>query len=271
MNTKQLLTGMTCGLLTVAAAHAHERIFTYTYEPNTPPKGELELEQHVTLRAGRDAAVGQSDYYRMDFREEVEYGVTDNYQVSLYFNQQYEHFRDPASGQGTSRFGQTGFSLENLYMVLNPTEHKVGLALYLEPTYDGKNFELEEKIIIGQRYGNWRWALNLTHATEWEDDFRSKEGEFETTFGVTRQLASHWWLGVEVRNHNEIPEYKEWENTAFYLGPVVCYRRANWFATLTVMPQIYGANFTGNPDNNHHLELEGHERVNLRLIFGVDF
>jgi hypothetical protein len=271
MNTKHILTGITCWLLTVAAAHAHERIFTYTYEPATPPKGELEYEQHITLRAGRAAAVGQSDFYRMEFREEVEFGVTDNYQVSLYFNQQYEHFRNPATGLRASHFGQTGFSLENLYMVLNPTEHKVGLALYLEPTYDGENFELEEKIILGQRYGNWRWALNLTHATEWANNFREKEGEFETTFGLTRQWSSRWWLGVEFRNHNEIPEYKEWENTAFYLGPVVCYRRANWFATLTVMPQIYGANFTGDPDKNHHLELEGHERVNVRLILGVDF
>ena len=36
------------------------------------------------------------------------------------------------------------------------------------------------------------------------------------------------------------------------------------------MPQVYGANFEGNPDNNQHLELEGHERVNVRLLFGID-
>jgi hypothetical protein len=52
---------------------------------------------------------------------------------------------------------------------------------------------------------------------------------------------------------------------------VFCYRRLNWFATLSVMPQIYGANFTGDPDRNSSLELEGHERVNVRLIVGFDF
>jgi hypothetical protein len=267
--TRLILTAW-CAVLAFTAT-AHERIFTYSYEPTTPPKGELEFEQHVTLRAGRNSTVDQEDYYRLQFREEIEYGVTDNYQVSLYFNHQYEHFKAPSTGHVTSDYRQTGFSLENLYMVLNPAEHKVGLALYLEPTYDGDNFELEQKIILGQRYGDWRWALNFTHATEWENDFREMEGEFETSLGVTRQFGSRWWVGIEARNHNEIPEYREWENTAVYLGPVVCYTRANWFATLSVMPQIYGANFTGNPDGNHHLELEGHERLNVRLIFGFDF
>jgi hypothetical protein len=250
---------------------AHERIFTYSYEPATPPKGELEFEQHVTLRAGRDAAVGQEDHYQLEFNEEVEYAVTDDYLLSLYFNHQYEHFKDPDTGRVTSNYRQTGFSLENKVMVLNPTGHAVGLGLYLEPTYDGENLELEQKVILGQHYGQWRWAFNLTHATEWEDDFREYEGEFEASVGLAWRLASRWWLGIEARDHNEIPEYREWENTAVYLGPVVCYKRAGWFATLSVMPQIYGANFGGDPDGNRYLDLEGHERLNVRLIFGFDF
>ncbi len=48
-------------------------------------------------------------------------------------------------------------------MVLNPAEHAVGLTLYLEPRYSGDQAEVEEKIILGQRHGNWKWAFNLTH------------------------------------------------------------------------------------------------------------
>ena len=80
-------------------APAHERIFTHSYEPATPPKGELEFEQHLTLQSGRNATAGQEDFYRLKFNEEIEYGVTDYYQLSLYFNHQYEHFKDPATGQ----------------------------------------------------------------------------------------------------------------------------------------------------------------------------
>ena len=193
MNTKIILTGITCCMLT-AAALADERMFTYSYEPGTPAKGELEFEQWTTVRAGRNDAVGQSDYYRLEFREEIEYAVTDNYLLSLYFNHQYEHYKDPATGERTSHYRQTGFSLENKFMLLDPKDHAVGIGLYLEPTYDGINFELEQKIIFGKRYDNWRWAFNLTHATEWKDHFREKEGEFEATFGVARQLSRRWSL-----------------------------------------------------------------------------
>jgi len=266
---KLILTAM-CSALAFAAS-GHERTFTYSYEPATPPKGELEFEQYVTLEAGRNSAVGQENYRQLKFSEEVEYGVTDWYQLSLYFNHEYVHFKDPDTGRVTSHYRQKGISLENRVMVLNPTEHAVGLGLYLEPTYDGKDFELEQKIILGQRYDTWRWALNFTHATEWENHFREKEGEFEISFGVSRLFGSRWWIGIEARNHNEIPEYREWENTAVYLGPVVCYKRAGWFATLSVMPQIFGANFTGDPDGDPAFEFEGHERLNVRLIFGFDF
>jgi hypothetical protein len=37
------------------------------------------------------------------------------------------------------------------------------------------------------------------------------------------------------------------------------------------MPQIYGANFEGNPDRNTHLDLDGHEKVNMRLLLGFSF
>ena len=257
--------------LIAGTARADHRIFTYTYEPETEPKGDLEYEQSVTLRAGRNAAVGQRDYSHWEFRHELEYGVTENYTAALYINHDLQHFRDPATGAKTTRYDWTGVSIENRYLVLDPVTHPVGLTLYLEPTYAGKNTELEQKIILGQRCGDWKWAVNLTHATEWTDYFRGTEGELEISAGLARQLNRRWSVGLEIRDHNELPEYKQWQNTALYLGPVVSYRRSGWWAALTVMPQIYGANFTGDPDGNHHLELEGHERINVRLLFGIEF
>jgi len=37
------------------------------------------------------------------------------------------------------------------------------------------------------------------------------------------------------------------------------------------MPQVFGANFNGNPGGNNWLELEGHERWNVRMIVGFSF
>ena len=235
------------------------------------PQGATEFEQWVTLRTQRTKAVGQDNFNQWELRQAWEYGVSDRYTVELYLNEASESYRDPATGGDISTFSFRGVSLENRYLVFNPAEHAVGLALYLEPRYSGEEAEMEQKIILGQRYGEWKWAFNLTHATEWSENFHKTEGEIEASFGIARDLNKHWSVGLELRDHNELPDYDTWENTALFLGPVVSYRREKWWAALAVLPQIYGANFAGNPDDNTHFELEGHERINFRLIFGMDF
>ena len=47
----------------------------------------------------------------------------------------------------------------------------------------------------------------------------------EASFGIARDLGKRWSLGLELRDHNELPEYRKWENTALFLGPVVSYRQ----------------------------------------------
>jgi len=274
MNMK--LSFLTCATIvawsfsaSIAKADGHR--FGYTYEPETPPKGELEFEQWVTLRAGRDRSVGQDRYNLWEFREELEYGVTDNYAVSLYINTQNESFRDPSAAQGSGRFSFDGVSIENRYLVLDPRDHPIGLTLYLEPRFSGREAEVEEKLILGQRHGDWKWAVNFTHATEWLEGLRTLEGEAELSLGMGRQLTQHWFAGLEVRDHNELPDYGRWENTAVFAGPSVSYLRKKWWVTLSVLPQVYGTNFLGVPHGSGELDLEGHERVNVRLLFGIEF
>src|SRR5438309_11739475 len=107
---------------TLLPASATERYFTYTYEPETMPKGSLEYEQWVTLRAGRSANVGQDNFKRWELRHELEYGVTDNYTLSLYLNESVETFRGPPSGERHTHLHFDGVSLENRLMVLNPAD-----------------------------------------------------------------------------------------------------------------------------------------------------
>lgn len=255
----------------VINTNADERRFAYTYEPEVLPKGGLEFEQWLTLRSQRTSAgeVGKENFNRFEFREELEYGVTDRYSVSLYLNGKNESYRDATTGTDESHFEFDGVSIENRYMVLNPADHPIGLTLYLEPRFSGNEAELEQKIIIGQRHGDWKWAFNLTHATEWADNFHATEGEVELTFGIARDLNTNWSVGIEVRDHNEIPEYERWENTAIFVGPVVNYRQEKWWVTLSFMPQVFGRNYTGEPDGYRNLELEGHERYTVRLLIGI--
>jgi len=268
---KTLLLGILTAGMGLIGVRADERRFAYSYEPETPPRGATEFEQWVTLRTQRTKNVSQENFNEWEIREELEYGVTDRYSVSFYLSAKAESFRDPVAGTDSSQFEFAGISLENRYMLLNPAEHVVGLTLYLEPGFSGEEAELEQKIIFGQRYSDWKWVLNLTHATEWKNNFHETEGELEVSLGVARDLGKRWSLGVELRDHNELPEYHKWENTALFVGPVVSYRQEKWWAVLTILPQIYGANFGTDPDANKHLELEGHERLNVRFIIGIDF
>src|SRR5262245_44744400 len=71
-----LLAGVACLALSLVNAGATERLFTYTYEPETMPKGGFEYEQWVTARLTRNDAVEQEHYNRWEFREELEYGLT---------------------------------------------------------------------------------------------------------------------------------------------------------------------------------------------------
>ena len=259
------------GTLAASRGRADERRFTYVYEPETLPARAFEVENWVTLGAGRDATVGQDNYRSWNFRQELEYGMTDWYAAALYLNEQTQSYDDPASGAHESELDWKGVSLENRFNVLNPATHKIGLTLYLEGRYSGDEAELEEKIILGQRHGDWKWAFNLIHETEWEDDLNEVEGELGASMGIARDLGKHWSLGLEFRNENLLPQYKSWESSALFLGPVLSYRREKWWVALTVMPQIYGWNNSASQDGNSHLELRDHERIDVRLLVGFNF
>ena len=257
------------GLLTVSAG-ATDRRFTFTYEPETMPQGAKEFEQWITLKTQRTKNVDQDNYNEWDFREEFEYGVTDRYQVALYLNGRSTSYRSEAEGD-VSDFSFKGISLENIYNVLNPAEKPVGLSLYLEGTYSGEEAEIEQKIIFGQRHGDWKWALNLVHATEWEDNLHEIEGELEGTIGVGRDLGKRWCAALELRSITKIPEYEEFETTALYLGPTFSYREDNWWAALSVLPQVWGKEWDDSGDGHDNLDLAHNERVHIRILFGIDF
>src|SRR5262245_49713620 len=105
-----------CGLCCLPVS-ANERRFTYTYEPETMAKGTMEFEQWITLRTQRSDK-GDSpteNFNEWEIREELEYGVTDNYTVGLYLNFAAESFRDLTTDEDVSEFEFEGISIENRY------------------------------------------------------------------------------------------------------------------------------------------------------------
>src|ERR1700704_1422884 len=116
----------------VTPARADESPFASIYTAETETQGEAEVEQWVTWANSKpderfDEVVG---------RTEVEYGVTNRFQLALYANYSWTKIVPKGLGApdgpvGTPRF--TGFSAEAIYQLLDPDIDDFGIALYLEP------------------------------------------------------------------------------------------------------------------------------------------
>jgi hypothetical protein len=60
-------------------------IFAWTYTTDLLPKGKWEIEHWTTARLQKE----NGTYNAVDFREEFEFGVTENFQAALYLNHHY--------------------------------------------------------------------------------------------------------------------------------------------------------------------------------------
>ena len=250
------------------AARADERLFTYVQEAEVLPKGGLEFEQWLTHRHSKADGV----FARWDFREELEYGLTDRLSLAGYLNFKNTHSEGVTGLPDESLFEFEGVSTELKYQILNPNTKPIGLLLYGEATYNGEEFELEEKLVLQKNLGEkWVAAFNATLEQEWAYTATGTEEELslELTAGLAYKINSHWSIGVEGRNHRVFApglDFSDRVANAWFVGPNVHYARANWWATLTVLPQVHGS-----PDTRNGLELEEHEKIEVRLITGINF
>ena len=122
------------------SAGAGESPFGYVYTTDTHPKGEAEIEQWATFSKGKM----QGDYKLGQYRTELEYGVTDRFQVSLYLNTySVNASRDNSAGETGGPYipeksnkenryrrglSVDGWSAEFIYRLLSPYKDPLGLA-----------------------------------------------------------------------------------------------------------------------------------------------
>ena len=246
-------------------AGATSRRFTYTHESLVLNKGDVELEPWTTVRNGRE------DFYRrFDQRIEFEVGLAQRLQTAFYFNFS-AIAQDVAPDDRESEIEWGGVSNEWKYKLLDPVADPVGMALYLEWGLAPTEAELEFKLILDKRAGDWLTAFNAVVEPEWEyeSDETKREITFEFDLAAAYLFSPAFSLGAEMRNHNAwVPDVGH-EYSALYLGPVASYAAESWWASLTVLPQI--AKLKGSEaDQGNNLVLSDHEKLEVRLIFGVD-
>jgi hypothetical protein len=250
------------------AARADERMFTYSYEAKTLPKGSWEFEQWATLQEGKDGG----KWSTLLLREEIEYGVTDRLNGSVYLNSAYQANHAVPGFDDEHSFGFDSMSTEWKYKLTEPSLDPVGSLLYGEIKFSNDEYEIETKLVLSKEAGpftfayNFVWEAVLARA---EDPTVSPqwrwEHEISNTFGISYSLTRSVAAGVEAYDISRFDRSLAGAHThAYYAGPNLHYSGGTWWATVTYLRQVSfgaGPEFS-DPDNT---------RYSLRLIVGVNF
>ena len=237
-------------ILQATAAVAGVRHFGYVYEAVTTAPGSLDIENWVTWsRTSNPQRVDE-----VDFRHEFEFGVTENFQASLYVADWF-YAADPER----SGFTYSDSAVELIYNLTNPVTDPIGLAMYEEIRAGDRLFELESKIIAQKNLGPLILAYNLTLEAVWEGTgLQERQGELQQALGASYEVSQKLSVGVEMLHEFVFTEWHDNERIRnFFVGPDVSFRHQNWFVTVTALAQA-----TNTPDEAD---------FQLRTIFGIGF
>ena len=232
------------------AARADRRAFGVTYEYNTMPQGGLDLELWNTQSRTAFDATGAST---LQWKAEVEYGITDHWDIAVYQTFSERRGTDPAL---TEPFGYDETSVESRYRLAERGQWPVDVLLYLEVAkHFGHDFwDVEPKLILARDVG--RLSLNLNLAPEIEFAKDEAEGEIEPelepqwAFGASYEVSPQWKVGAETYGAADLDD----SEVSAWVGPAVSWAPSEklWIA---------GSAAAGLTDESDDLQ--------VRLILGL--
>lgn len=247
------------GFLVVFAtfASADPRPFTFSNDAYPMGKGEFEFEQHVTWKHHKDDDAG---FNRIDFREEFEFGIADNFDLAVYLpTWRYE------DSKGDDGVTFQSIDVEGIVYFTNPVEDFVGLGLYNEVKVGDESLGFETKLLVQKDIGNWIFLYNLVLETGIEGVFNAGkeeneiEGELKHTFGVSYALGGGILVGGEAIVESVYEDWSRYDGTHVYAGPNVSFQNLGNF-WITITPTfLLTQDDAGEPD------------VQLRMIAGYQF
>jgi hypothetical protein len=246
--------------LLAGAAQAGEGSFGWIYTLDLQPKGTLEFEQRVGLV--RQQAGGKYDMWQT--RTELEYGVSNDFQIAGYFDT-YSVNAAGNSADGTTggllvpasagengstnsyRKTRTGYAVEGIWRLVNPVLSPVGVGLYAEYIDGQVKRELEGRVLLQSNFLDDKLvvASNLVVGSKemkFDDANRAAESEIDLLLGATYRFANRWTAGMEYRYHNDFNGYRFATHTqeGHFIGPNVHYATKDWWITAAWRHQLSG-------------------------------
>ena len=151
---------------------------------------------------------GKESGNKVEFRHEIEYGVTDRLQAALYVAD-WEVNDSKAGGDNGAHGGFQDTALELIYSLSNLIKDILASALYGEFKIGPEHIELESRIILQKNFGPVIAAYNAVLETEWlgEDAgaYDEQKGVFEQTFGVRCQFIPYFWSAENCCRRSRFP------------------------------------------------------------------
>lgn len=223
----------------VGSSHADRRSYVWTYESMTMPAGMAEGEYYLTAKI---PDTGESDNSTWQHQVELEYGVMDNWDVSM-----YQVWEQSYSTEEESEFDYQGFKLRTRYKLSKTGEYFLDPLIYAEyivnPNPD-KADALEAKLVLAKDIGPLNMAYNQVIEQALEGDSELEHGY---AAGISYDVVAAVSLGLEAKG-----SYSEVEHA---VGPVVSVETDKlWFS----LGAAVGLN-----DNTDDLQ--------VRLISGFSF
>src|SRR5579862_4562157 len=207
-----------------SAARADDRKFTYSYEAKTLPKDTWEFEQWATVQTGKDAGTWNA----LLLREEIEYGVTDQFNASIYLNTVYQANSGVPGFDNERSFGFDSMSAEFKYRLTDAALDPVGALLYFEPAFSNDQYELEGKLVFSKDVGPLTFAYNFivegvlnradnpAQSPQW-----TWELELTNTFGLSYSFSPRFAVGTEFYDVARYDFFRRESTRADYAGPNV--------------------------------------------------
>jgi len=244
-----LLVGL-ISLLPAPAARADFKAFAHVYPYFTQPKGGKEVEIWTSLETGDLSHFSATTLIQMN--AEIEYGITDHWDVSF-----YSIFQQPPAGD----FRLTALAVETRYRFAERGQWPVDTEVYLEverPTDFNQPWEGEGKLILQKGLRPFFAQLNLI-------------GEFKLTSGTQFgyllaadggfgfQVTPGFRVGVEYLAGLQKVDMLSTAQASFYLGPSLAWATPSLWMVLT--PAFKVAGTSPDPDRG--------DAMRFRFILGI--
>jgi len=258
-------------------ALADDQPFLTLYMTDVDSQGEREIEQWLGWKTGETGG----SYNDFLSRTEFEYGITDNLQGSLYFNYEWDrqHLDTPPFLSDTEN--SVGVSGEVIWRVLNADFDPIGFALYVEPSWNTDEREVESKLLFQKNFLNdaLRCALNIN----FEDDWDRVDSGWETNSALEFDTGAAYALLPELSAGFEFDNERAFEGlimggaaheqaSAFFFGPTIDYEPLPWKITAGAQAQLPWAT---SPPGNAGAVVSGFEaraeRFRMAIRISRDF